>query len=176
MTYYSLRGARTSSRRLFANRGYCYWRAIDLASGERRLTENSTNRADTFRASRARGGEPSGANERRPGAICEYAGRESCAGKNFSEPCHGCGTGPLRPCAGYRSGPLVRLRFRAIAARTNKRAGVFCFAKRLVKRAPRRNRWQDGVRKKANDRIDFIIFHGGKNSLTLLPPPRSALK
>jgi len=53
-------------------------------------------------------------------------------------------------------------------SRTNKSAGVFCFAKRLIKRVPRRNRRNNGAGKKVNDRIDFIVFHGGKILCSLL--------
>lgn len=46
-------------------------------------------------------------------------------------------------------------------SRTNKRAGVFCFAKCLVKRASRRNRRSQEERRLIGG-IDFIIFRGRK--------------
>lgn len=129
----------------------------DLVSEGR--TENSTNHSDTF--TKTFGWEMSLSKEdkRGLGANTRAVNRVQRTAKNFSELCHGCGApAAMRQLSIRSSRPSSLPR----DSHTNKSAGVFCFAKRLVKRAPRRNRRDNGAGKKVNDRIDFIVFREGK--------------
>jgi len=140
-----------------ANPEYYYQTLIWSA---RDLIENSTNQwyfhEDVWL------GDESFEGKQTRAANTRIVNRVQRTAKNFSEPCHGCEAPAAMRWLSIRS---FRPSSLPCDSRTNKSAEVFCFAKRLVKRAPRRNRWNDGARKKVNDRIDFIPW--GKNPLSL---------
>jgi len=138
-------------------------------------TENSTSHYDVFTKTLWLGDEDplSREDKRRLGAICEYAGRMNrvqSTAKNFSELCHGCAVpAAMRQLSIWSSRPSSLPR----DSRTNKSAGVFCFAKRLIKRVPRRNRTEQRSREEGERSDRFYCIPRGKNSLL---PSRNVLK